>query len=136
MKQCKINYPEFGRFRTSIYYRNSLPEFAIRMCNNHVATREDLGLPKPVEELVDRPSGLILITGPTGSGKTECSIIPIFTHLKNSQKKGFIKALYITPLRALNRDVFRRIIRYAENDNLTIEIRHGDTSQKIRRKIL
>jgi len=76
-----------------------------------------------------------LIIAPTGSGKTECSIIPMFSHLKNSKKKGFIKVLYITPLRALNRDVFRRITRYAENDNLAIEIRHGDTSQKIRRKI-
>ena len=76
-----------------------------------------------------------LIIAPTGSGKTECSVLPIFTHLKNSKKKGFIKALYVTPLRALNRDVFRRITRYAESDDLSIEIRHGDTSQKIRRKI-
>ncbi len=65
-----ITHPEFGRFRTSIYYRNSLPEFAIRMCNNHVANREELGLPLAVEQLVDKPSGIILITGATGSGKT------------------------------------------------------------------
>ena len=76
-----------------------------------------------------------LIIAPTGSGKTECSIIPIFSHLKNSKNPGKIKALYITPLRALNRDVFRRITSYAENDNLALEIRHGDTSQKIRKKI-
>ncbi|MDX1533314.1 MAG: DEAD/DEAH box helicase, partial [Nitrosopumilaceae archaeon] len=76
-----------------------------------------------------------LIIAPTGSGKTECSIIPIFSHLRNSKNPGKIKALYITPLRALNRDVFRRITSYAENDNLALEIRHGDTSQKIRKKI-
>ena len=76
-----------------------------------------------------------LVLAPTGSGKTECSVIPIFSLIKNSKKPGKVKTLYITPLRALNRDVFRRIIRYAENDGLTIEIRHGDTPQSTRRKI-
>ncbi len=76
-----------------------------------------------------------LVIAPTGSGKTECSIIPIFSHLKLSKKLGKIKAIYVTPLRALNRDVFRRIVRYAENDGLTIEIRHGDTPQSTRKKI-
>jgi ATP-dependent Lhr-like helicase len=76
-----------------------------------------------------------LVIAPTGSGKTECSVIPIFTEIKESKKTGKIKVLYITPLRALNRDVFRRITRYAQNDDLTIEIRHGDTTQSIRRKI-
>ena len=76
-----------------------------------------------------------LIVAPTGSGKTESSVIPIFARLANSKKTGKIKALYITPLRALNRDVFRRIIKYAENENLTIQIRHGDTTQAIRKKI-
>ena len=76
-----------------------------------------------------------LVLAPTGSGKTECSVIPIFSLIKNSKKPGKVKTLYITPLRALNRDVFRRIIHYAENDGLTIEIRHGDTPQSTRRKI-
>jgi len=76
-----------------------------------------------------------LVIAPTGSGKTECSVIPIFYLLKNSKKTGKIKALYITPLRALNRDVFRRITKYAHDDELSIEIRHGDTTQKERKKI-
>ena len=76
-----------------------------------------------------------LVIAPTGSGKTECSVIPIFTHLRNTKKSGKIKAIYVTPLRALNRDVFRRIIRYAEHDGLSIEIRHGDTPQSTRKKI-
>ena len=76
-----------------------------------------------------------LIIAPTGSGKTECSVIPIFSLIKESKKIGKIKALYITPLRALNRDVFRRITNYAKNDGLKIEIRHGDTSQSQRRQI-
>ncbi|MED5283104.1 MAG: DEAD/DEAH box helicase [Thermoproteota archaeon] len=76
-----------------------------------------------------------LIIAPTGSGKTECATIPIFSKLKTSKIQNKIKALYITPLRALNRDVFKRIINYAENENLKIEIRHGDTSQANRKRI-
>ena len=76
-----------------------------------------------------------LIIAPTGSGKTECSVIPVFSLVKNSKKPGKIKALYITPLRALNRDVFRRITKYAHANELSIEIRHGDTTQTARRKI-
>ena len=76
-----------------------------------------------------------LVIAPTGSGKTECSVIPIFSIVKNSKKSGKIKVLYITPLRALNRDVFRRITKYAHSSNLSIEIRHGDTTQTARKKI-
>lgn len=76
-----------------------------------------------------------LIIAPTGSGKTECSVIPVFSKIKQKKNNGKIKVLYITPLRALNRDVFRRITRYAHNEELSIEIRHGDTSQSMRRKI-
>ena len=76
-----------------------------------------------------------LVIAPTGSGKTECSVLPIFSLLKNTKKEKKIRALYITPLRALNRDVFRRITKYAHQNDLSIEIRHGDTSQKDRKKI-
>jgi len=76
-----------------------------------------------------------LIIAPTGSGKTECSVIPIFSLIKKTKQQGKIKVLYVTPLRALNRDVFRRIIKYADYDDLTIQVRHGDTSQSLRKKI-
>ena len=84
-----------------------------------------------------------LIVAPTGSGKTEAAIIPILSMLANdyqashakTENKG-IKAIYITPLRALNNDVFRRIIKYAESENLTVQIRHGDTSAKEKRRIM
>jgi len=76
-----------------------------------------------------------LIIAPTGSGKTECAVIPIFSHVKETKRQGKIKVLYVTPLRSLNRDVFRRITKYAEQEDLTIQVRHGDTSQSLRKKI-
>jgi twitching motility protein PilT len=59
-----------GRFRASIDYRAGCPEFAIRLCENTVRTLESLGLPPFIEELARRSNGLVLITGPTGVGKT------------------------------------------------------------------
>ncbi len=44
--------------------------------------------------------------------------------------------LYITPLRALNNDIFKRLINYAEAEGLRAEIRHGDTSSYARQKML
>ena len=78
----------------------------------------------------------VLLIAPTGSGKTEAAIIPTILGItKNSQKKK-IQVLYITPLKSLNRDIFRRIIRYAESEDLRVEIRHGDTSRTQRRKMI
>ncbi len=76
-----------------------------------------------------------LLVAPTGSGKTESSVIPIFRMARGSREKGRTKVLYVTPLRALNRDVFRRITKYAESESLTLAVRHGDTTQSERRKI-
>ncbi len=112
-----------------------------QLLNTNLKTKFDsLGF-KQLTEIQKKATPVIyqkkdsLIIAPTGSGKTECSVIPIFSLVSESQKTGKIKVLYITPLRALNRDVFRRITRYAENEKLSIEIRHGDTSQSMRRKI-
>ncbi|HKU49178.1 MAG TPA: helicase-related protein, partial [Nitrososphaera sp.] len=49
---------------------------------------------------------------------------------------GKIRAIYITPLRALNNDVMRRIVKYAESDGLRVLIRHGDTTTAARKKIV
>lgn len=76
-----------------------------------------------------------LVIAPTGSGKTECAVIPAFHIIKKAKKKGAIRCLYITPLRALNRDVFRRIQKYAEKNDLTVQVRHGDTTPAMRRRI-
>ena len=68
--------------------------------------------------------------------------MPIFERLGRARRqgggqgrRGRIGALYVTPLRALNRDVFRRITEYARAAGLFVEIRHGDTPQRLRRRI-
>jgi len=64
------NIEDLGRFRITIYFRNGSPEMAIRTCSDQILTRAELGLPVTIDQLLEKPSGLILVTGPTGSGKT------------------------------------------------------------------
>jgi twitching motility protein PilT len=59
-----------GRIRATLYRRNTRPELSIRFCGDRIRDREELGLPLKIDDLARRPSGLVLITGPTGSGKT------------------------------------------------------------------
>src|SRR5512145_196369 len=60
-----------------------------------------------------------LLVAPTGSGKTEAAVLPVFTMLaRQEQTTGTIRAIYITPLRALNNDVLRRIVQYAQSEGL------------------
>ncbi|MGA7690919.1 MAG: DEAD/DEAH box helicase [Nitrososphaeraceae archaeon] len=81
-----------------------------------------------------------LLVAPTGSGKTEAAVIPVFAMLSSvatsESFKGKIRAIYVTPLRALNNDVQRRIMKYAESEGLRVEIRHGDTNTKTRKRIV
>ncbi|ADB57209.1 DEAD/DEAH box helicase [Archaeoglobus profundus] len=74
----------------------------------------------------------VLITAPTGSGKTECATIPILNKMLKMDCKG-ITFLYITPLRALNRDMIRRLKILADKLGFTIAVRHSDTSNAERR---
>lgn len=76
----------------------------------------------------------ILLFAPTGTGKTEAALLPILnSFLKNRPDEG-ISIIYITPMRALNRDLLHRLNFWASNLNFTVEIRHGDTPQKQRRR--
>ena len=59
-----------GRVRATFYRRNGHPEMSFRFCGERVAARQELGLPEKLDDLARRPNGLVLITGPTGAGKT------------------------------------------------------------------
>jgi len=78
----------------------------------------------------------VVIIAPTGYGKTEAAVFPILDEISTKSNKIGIKAIYITPLRALNRDIFRRLNSMAHEVGARIAIRHGDTSRRERREII
>ena len=77
----------------------------------------------------------VLIIAPTGSGKTEAALLPLIDRMiRHSDRQG-ISLLYITPLRSLNRDLLKRLQIWSNKLGFSVEVRHGDTPTKDRRRM-
>ena len=77
--------PGTGRFRVNAYYQRSSAALAIRRVRATPATADELGLPSVVTELAQQMRGLVLVTGPTGSGKTTtlAAMIDYINHFRS-----------------------------------------------------
>lgn len=105
------------------------------LCPELVSALAKRGITEPTPPQADvipriLKGGHTLLVAPTGIGKTEAAMLPIFDTIYRTKgsRSGF-RCLYITPLRALNRDMLRRMEEYGNALHITVGVRHGDTSQ-------
>ncbi len=76
--------PGLGRFRTNAFYQRGSVALAMRRVRTNAATIAELGLPDVVRRLADEQRGLVLVTGPTGSGKTT-TLAAMVDHINHSR---------------------------------------------------
>ena len=69
-----------------------------------------------------------LVIAPTGSGKTETAMLPVLSAISEREPTHGFQALYVTPLRALNRDMRERLEWWGETLGVEVDVRHGDTT--------
>ena len=102
----------------------------------HPAVREALserGFTTPTEPQREAIPALVagehgLVVAPTGSGKTETAMLPVLSAICGRDGRFGIQALYVTPLRALNRDMRERLEWWGETLDVDVDVRHGDTT--------
>ncbi len=76
------------RFRANFFYTSDGLSAVLRKIETEIPSMRELGIPFVMQEIVEKPSGLVLITGPTGSGKST-SLAAIIDAI-NDTKKGHI----------------------------------------------
>jgi twitching motility protein PilT len=76
--------PSTGRFRVNAYYQRSSVALAMRRVRSGAATVSELGLPDVVTRLAEEMRGLVLVTGPTGSGKTT-TLAAMVNHINHTR---------------------------------------------------
>jgi twitching motility protein PilT len=83
-----LGIPELGRFRGNVYRQQRGPSVALRVIPTKLRTLEELGAPLALGEMVMRHHGLVLVTGPTGSGKSTTAAAMI--DLVNRTRAGHV----------------------------------------------
>ncbi len=81
--------PGLARFRVSVMKQRNTLSIAFRVVPFKVFTIDELGLPQICKELILKPRGLILVTGPTGSGKST-TMAAMIDHLNESDSRNII----------------------------------------------
>jgi twitching motility protein PilT len=81
-------FGDLGRFRVNAFHERGNLAAALRLIPNEILATEQLGLPKVVEKFADYPRGLVLVTGPTGSGKS--TTLAALIHKINHERAAHI----------------------------------------------
>ncbi|MBI3298371.1 MAG: type IV pilus twitching motility protein PilT [Elusimicrobia bacterium] len=86
---CSYTFPEVGRFRVNVLRQENGIAAVMRVVNEKIPTPEELGIPPSVVRLTELPRGLVLVTGPTGSGKST-TLASLVEQINGSKSKHII----------------------------------------------
>jgi twitching motility protein PilT len=78
-----------GRFRVNVFRQRGLVGLAIRRVRSDVPTFDELRMPRVMTSLADAPRGLVLVTGPTGTGKTT-TIASMIGHINRNRRAHIV----------------------------------------------
>ena len=86
---CSIGVPGLSRFRVNVFQHKSGIGAVLRVISSHIPSPQELGLMPSITNLIDEPRGLVLVTGPTGSGKTT-TLATLLEEINKKHKKTII----------------------------------------------
>jgi twitching motility protein PilT len=81
--------PGLARFRVNAYFQRDSVGAAFRLIPDEIKTLDQLGIPSKLYELADKPRGLVLVTGPTGSGKST-TLASLLDHVNRSRHEHIL----------------------------------------------
>lgn len=84
-------YKGLGRFRCSVYRQRGSLSVAMRVINTKILSLEQLNLPEIIKDITRKKDGLVLVTGPTGSGKS--TTLEAMINIINNEQQGVIITL-------------------------------------------
>ena len=138
-------YKDLARFRVSIFRQKGHVGIVLRQIPTRMLTLEEIGLPAQMKDLLFKPRGLILVTGPTGSGKTttlasmlniinqerDCHIITVEDPIEyyHSHKKSVVTQREIGVDVPTFKEALRRALRQDPDVILVGEMRDLETME-------
>jgi len=120
-----VALPTLDRFRVNIHQQRGSVEAAFRRVPLVIPSFEDLGLPKIVADLARKPNGLVLVTGPTGVGKT--TTLAAMIDLINNEREALIICIEdpIEFLHTNKKSIIKQREVYADTHTFASSLRHA-----------
>jgi twitching motility protein PilT len=117
--------PSLDRFRVNIHLQRGSVEAALRRVPSKIPTLEDLGLPSIAKDLARKSNGLVLVTGPTGVGKT--TTLAAIIDLINSERECLIICIEdpIEFLHTNKKSVIKQREVYSDTHSFAESLRHA-----------